>query len=256
MRFPSMFSFLRKVALRAGVAAALFTFCVALLSAGNDPVSFLHGIDVSRYQREVNWEHVKDSNINFAFVKATEGDFMKDPYFDRNWELSRQHGIKRGAYHYYQPWVSVEKQVAHFKNTVTLLPGDLAPVLDVEAYASDIPDAQMRSGIRQWLTDIEKHYGVKPIIYSYQKFYDSKLRGYFPGYHFWIARYQNAEPSIHPGDKMAFWQYSEKGIVRGIDAPVDVNWFYGDLEALSAYCVPAAKAVPAPATTQVMAQSN
>ncbi|KAA3440373.1 glycoside hydrolase family 25 protein [Rufibacter hautae] len=256
MRLQSMFSFLRKVARGSGVAVALFTFCMTLLSAGSGPASFLHGIDVSRYQREVNWEHVKDSNINFAFMKATEGDFMKDPYFDRNWELSRQHGIKRGAYHYYQPWVSVDKQIAHFKNTVTLLPGNLAPVLDVEAYAHEISDAKLRSDIRQWLTEIEKHYGVKPIIYSYQKFYDRKLRGHFPDYHFWIARYQNAEPSIHPGDKMVFWQYSERGIVKGIDAPVDVNWFYGDLEALGSLCVPAATPTATPAATQVMAQSN
>ncbi|RNI26947.1 glycoside hydrolase family 25 protein [Rufibacter latericius] len=252
MRLSSMYSFVKKAVRRSAVAIALFTFCVALLSAGSGPSSFLHGIDVSRYQKEVDWKHVKESNINFAFVKATEGDFLKDPYFDRNWEHSRQHGIKRGAYHYYLPWVNVDQQIELFKKTVTLQPGDLAPVLDVETFAQDVPDAQMRNDIRLWLTSIEKHYGVKPIIYTYQKFYDLKLRGHFPGYHFWIARYQNEEPSTHPKDKMAFWQYSEKGIVKGIEAPVDVNWFYGDLEALSAYCVPAAKAAP----TEALAQSN
>ncbi|WP_181304850.1 glycoside hydrolase family 25 protein [Rufibacter sp. XAAS-G3-1] len=236
----SMSLLLRKAARPLGVAAALFTLCLTLLSAGSGPSSYLHGIDVSRYQQEVDWKHVKDSNINFAFIKATEGDFLKDPFFDRNWEQSRQQGIKRGAYHYYLPWVPVEKQIAHFLNTVSLQPGDLAPVLDVETYAEDIPDAHMRRDIRQWLSAVEEHYGVKPIIYTYQRFYDRKLRGHFPNHHFWIARYQNVEPSTHPSDKMAFWQYSEKGTVSGIDAPVDVNWFYGDLEDLSAHCVPAA----------------
>lgn len=247
-----MFSVLRKAVRRSGVAAALCTFCVALLSAGSSPSAFLHGIDVSRYQKEVDWKHVKESNINFAFIKATEGDFLRDPYFARNWEHSRQQGIKRGAYHYFLPWVSVEKQLEHFINTVSLEPGDLAPVLDVETFAPDLPDAQIRSDIRRWLSGIEKHYGVKPIIYTYQAFYDRKLRGHFSGYNFWIARYQNVEPSTHANDKMAFWQYSEKGTVKGIDAPVDVNWFYGDLEALSAYCVPATL----PASNEVIAQTK
>lgn len=228
----------------------LLIFCLTLLSAGSGPTAFLHGIDVSRYQREVDWKHVKDSNINFAFIKATEGDFLKDPYFDRNWEQSSQQGIKRGAYHYFLPWVPVEKQIAHFKSVVTLRAGDLAPVLDVETFAPDVTDAQMRSDVKQWLSAIEAHYGVKPIIYTYQRFYDRKLRGHFPGYHFWIARYQNVEPSTHPTDKMAFWQYSEKGIVKGIEAPVDVNWFYGSLEDLSAYCV------PTPVPTSAIAQTK
>ncbi len=206
---------------------------------------------MSRYQKEVNWEHVKESNIHFAFMKATEGDYLKDPYFERNWEHARQQGIKRGAYHFYLPWVSVEKQLEHFKRTVTLQPGDLAPVLDVETIAHEVPDAQLRTDIRKWLTGIEAHYGVKPIIYTYQKYYDQKLKGHFPGYHFWIARYQNAEPILHSKDKMAFWQYSEKGIVKGIEQPVDVNWFYGDVAALNTFCVPAL-----PASNGVMAQNE
>ncbi|GGK73458.1 hypothetical protein GCM10011405_21930 [Rufibacter glacialis] len=213
----------------------------------------MHGIDVSRYQQEVDWKHVKESNISFAFIKATEGDFLKDPFFDRNWEQSRQQGITRGAYHYYLPWVDVDLQIEKFKNTVRLQPGDLAPVLDVETFAPDIPDAKMRNDVRLWLSAIEEHYGVKPIIYTYQAFYDRKLRGHFPGYHFWIARYQNAEPATHPGDKMAFWQYSEKGTVKGINAPVDVNWFYGDVAALSSFCVPIPPPAAAPGS---MAKTN
>lgn len=228
------------------MAVTFLVICLALQGAKTDNLSFLHGIDVSRYQAEVNWAHVKESNIAFAFIKATEGNFLKDRYFDRNWEYSRQHGIKRGAYHFFLPWVPAENQLEHFKRTVKLEPGDLAPVLDVETIAKDITDADLRSNIRAWLEGAEKHYGVKPIIYTYQAFYDRKLKGYFPEYHFWIARYKDMEPNVHPGDKMAFWQYSEKGLVKGVSSPVDVNWFYGDHAALSKYCVPA----PAPAAPQ------
>lgn len=234
---------IRKVVLALSVLVGSF----ALQGAKTSSSSFLHGVDVSRYQQEVNWEHVKESNITFAFMKATEGDFHKDPYFKRNWAHSKQHGIKRGAYHFFLPWVDVEEQLANFIGTVTLQPGDLAPVLDVETFAPDIPDAQIRKSIARWLEGVEAHYGVKPIIYTYQLYYDRKMRGHFTGYNFWIARYKNEEPSTHPKDKMAFWQYSEKGTVKGIASKVDLNWFYGDIEALNQYCVPA-KAPASPTT--------
>lgn len=250
-----MLSFFSAAIRRGAVAFVLLFGCFVLQGASSDPASYLHGIDVSRYQREVNWQHVKESNIAFAFIKATEGDFLKDAYFDRNWEHSQQNGIKRGAYHFYLPWVDVEKQLALFKNTVTLQPGDLAPVLDIETFDREVSDAQLRRDVQRWLTGVEEHYGVKPIIYTNQVFYNQKLRGYFKGYHFWIARYQDAEPYTHQNDKMAFWQYSEKGKVRGIDYPVDVNWFYGDLNALNNLCLPT-PVLPAPAPTEVVAQTN
>ncbi|GAB2543744.1 glycoside hydrolase family 25 protein [Rufibacter soli] len=249
-----MFAFLHTMPRQLMATVTLLLSSLFLMAAGFASSEYLHGIDVSRYQKDVNWEHVKEAEIQFAFMKATEGDFLKDKYFDRNWENSRKHGIKRGAYHFYLPDVKVEDQIEIFKKTVTLLPGDLAPVLDVETLYQDVSDAQLRRDIFQWLTAIEEHYGVKPIIYTNQIYYNRKLRGYFTDYHFWIARYQNAEPITHPKDKMAFWQYSETGTVKGIDAPVDLNWFFGDVTALNKLCVPAA--APAPAPAGAMAQNN
>ncbi|GAA4308684.1 glycoside hydrolase family 25 protein [Nibribacter koreensis] len=251
-----MASFFTTAGFKAFTATILLAGSSILMGARSNESNFLHGIDVSRYQAEVNWEHVRESNIAFAFMKATEGNFLRDPYFKRNWESSRQHGIKRGAYHFYLPWVDVDSQLELFKSTVDLQPGDLAPVLDLETYAKDISDAQMRADIKRWLVGIEEHYGIKPIIYTYQGFYDKKLRGHFAGYKFWIARYKNEEPSTHPNDKMAFWQYSEKGTVKGINTPVDVNWFYGDINALNAHCLPAPAKAPTTTASPAMAQAE
>ncbi|MCQ5014582.1 hypothetical protein NE615_27855, partial [Escherichia coli] len=46
----------------------------------------------------------------FAFIKATEGEKLVDPYFSRNWQLSRENGLLRGAYHYFSPSVSASVQ--------------------------------------------------------------------------------------------------------------------------------------------------
>ena len=66
----------------------------------------IHGIDVSRYQQTIAWEEVKamrvkDIQLGFCFIKATEGIGNTDPQFRRNWKKSREHGIVRGAYHFF-----------------------------------------------------------------------------------------------------------------------------------------------------------
>ena len=102
------------------------------------PVNYtIHGIDVSKYQDVINWQSVKnmkveDIQISFVFVKATEGLGNEDAMFSRNWKKLREAGLIRGAYHYFIPTKSGKAQAENFINSVTLLPGDLPPVLDIE----------------------------------------------------------------------------------------------------------------------------
>ncbi len=70
--------------------------------------------------------------LQFAFIKATEGEKLVDPYFSRNWQLSRENGLLRGAYHYFSPSVSASVQARLFLQTVDFAHGDLPAVLDVE----------------------------------------------------------------------------------------------------------------------------
>ncbi len=198
----------------------------------------IKGVDVSRWQKEIDWVQVKNSDVSFAFVKATQGDFRLDPYFARNWEETKRLGIKRGAYHFFKPEAPVEGQIALFKNTVTLEPGDLPPVLDVEVSEPHMSGEQLRQNIRIWLESITQYYGVRPIIYTSQNYYRRWLQGHFPEYHFWIARYSDAQPEIHATDSWKFWQYTDSGSISGINSAVDINFFAGDWETLSQLCMP------------------
>src|SRR5690606_5446683 len=68
----------------------------------------IHGIDVSRYQQNINWQQVKKMEvkgvkIGFAFIKATEGRFHVDSKFRNNWENARKNNIPTGAYHFFIP---------------------------------------------------------------------------------------------------------------------------------------------------------
>ncbi|MFD2513944.1 glycoside hydrolase family 25 protein [Pontibacter locisalis] len=206
--------------------------------ATNSSSSTLKGIDVSRWQKEVDWSLVKESDVTFAFVKATQGDYRLDPFFARNWEESKRHGIKRGAYHFFKPEAPVQGQIDIFINTVTMEPGDLPPVLDVEVSDPKVSAEQLRRSIKTWLEAVTAHYGVKPIIYTSQNYYRRYLMGHFTDYHFWIARYSAIKPEVHHTDSWMFWQYTDRGSVSGINSAVDINFFAGDFETLAQLCLP------------------
>ncbi len=191
----------------------------------------MHGIDVSRYQNVINWEsvkgmQVKDIKIGFAFIKATEGTSIIDAQFRRNWLKAEQQNIPKGAYHFFIASRSGKKQASYFIEIVNLKKGDLPPVIDIEkTYGANVHE--IKTGVADWLETIEKHYGVRPIIYTNIDFYTNYLEQDFAKYPVWIAHYlQPQKPRL--ASKWAFWQHSEDGRVNGIASPVDFNVFSGD----------------------------
>lgn len=191
----------------------------------------IHGIDVSRYQETIDWESVKSMNVEgvkmgFTFIKATEGIESQDRFFKRNWKRAKVAGMARGAYHFFIATKSGKAQAEHFIKTVELQPGDLPPVLDVEA-TYGTPWKKVRERVKEWLLTVENYYGVKPIIYANVDFYQQVLKDEFDDYPLWVAHYlQKEKPRIYRD--WHFWQYSEQGHVNGIFCKVDFNAFSGD----------------------------
>jgi lysozyme len=191
----------------------------------------IHGIDVSSYQGNIYWPAVaemkdQDVQIQFAFIKATEGLFNVDKQFNRNWQKAKEAHITRGAYHYFLATKSGRIQAENFIKAVKLQPGDLPPVLDVEELYG-VPADSMRNRVRVWLQTIQKEYGVKPIIYTNVSFYQNFLGSGFDDYPLWVAHYfVKKEPGINEG--WFFWQHNAAGKVNGIRTRVDFNVFSGD----------------------------
>lgn len=197
----------------------------------------IEGIDVSRYQADIDWEVVAAADFDFAFVKATEGLSHIDPKFALNWLDLQQAGMRRGAYHFFRPEISGENQAFHFINTVELVGGDLPPVLDVEVIGQLSSD-ELVGQIEDWLELTELHYEVKPILYSGQKFYNRHLAGRFDDYPLWLARYADRKPVAACGREFQFWQYADQGQIAGIEGNVDLNVFTGDALDLLELCIP------------------
>lgn len=191
----------------------------------------VYGIDVSRHQGKINWKKVAESHgdglyVTFAFLKATEGATRKDEHFDRNWQLTRKYGLLRGAYHFLRPNRPAEAQFQNFADHVTLDPGDLPPVLDVEQRQGT--NAYMAALCRKWLKLAEEHYGVKPIIYTNRAYYRAFIKNEFAGeYPIWFAHYDHTTFSLSD-EEWHFWQFSDKAKIKGIEGPVDLNVFNGD----------------------------
>jgi lysozyme len=196
------------------------------------PVNYsIHGIDVSRHQAVINWEDVKNMEIKnvkigFGFMKATEGIESVDGRFRKNWFEAKKNGIPRGAYHFFNAGKSGKAQAENFIETVNLEKGDLPPVLDVEQIrGTSVANLQLR--VSDWIKTVEKHYKVKPIIYTNADFYENYLAGKFDDYPLWVAHYLvKDKPRIKRN--WIFWQHNETGRVNGINAFVDFNVFNGD----------------------------
>jgi lysozyme len=191
----------------------------------------IHGIDVSKYQRLIDWNSVKamsvdNVRISFAFIKATEGNINEDKFFARNWKKARLANLTRGAYHFFIATKSGKTQAENFISSVNLEAGDLPPVLDVEQ-SYGVSTLKLRERVREWLITVEQFYGVRPIIYTNVDFYKQYLQDEFDDYPLWVAHYKNVgKPRIYRD--WHFWQYSETGRVNGILSKVDFNVFNGD----------------------------
>ena len=192
----------------------------------------IHGIDISHYQGEIDWEElrdkgkIKDSPIRFIMIKATEGSTQIDPMFKSNFHQSREHGFTRGAYHFWSNKSSGREQAEHFIRNVKLAEGDLPPVLDVENKPKAQTKEEFQESVLTWLRLVEQRYKVKPIIYTYYKFKMEYLEdSVFNEYPYWIAHYY--VDKVEYKGEWKFWQHTDCGKLPGIKGYVDFNIYNG-----------------------------
>ncbi len=196
---------------------------------------YVFGIDVSHHQGNIQWDKVSQSHhpIDFVFVRATVGK-STDRKFHYNWREVYNYGYTRGAYHYFQPMFSGKEQFQKFAKEVILKKGDLPPVLDIE-YKGSKSAASYRKEVLIWLKLAEKHYNIKPIIYTGYSFYQQYLKGYINNYPLWIANYSGKQKLQQC--KWTFHQLTDKVSISGIKGYVDGNDFKGSLDDLEAMTV-------------------
>lgn len=213
----------------------------------------IYGMDVSNHQSRIDWENLAlyaDSAgrvsgklteseylqpVVFAFIKSTEGADWVAHSFKRNFAEAKRCGIVRGAYHFLR-LSDIEGQIKNFISHTPLEKGDLPPVLDMELDNREMArhhELAVKYAHR-WLEAVERHYGVKPILYTYDSYYNSYLKGHgFDGYDFFIARYHpDSQPRV---PHLEIWQFTEHGHAGGIKGKVDLDEFFGDYRDFRTY---------------------
>lgn len=202
--------------------------------------AYSYGIDISHYQTDIHWDslmvmtdgkrntilsktYAKELKpVSFVFIKATEGANMKDKHFKEHWEEAGKRNLKRGAYHFFRSSKSGKVQATHFIRTVgSLRHKDFPPVLDIETIHPGCSDELLNRRALEWLEEVEKHYGRKPIVYSSASFISNHLCDEIKErYPIWVAHYNIGQPAT---DKWVFWQFTDRAVVYGIEGYVDLN---------------------------------
>lgn len=248
----SVFRRIRSQTLTACLAA--MTFCAAVTAASSvharspfpqksdvEPhhgvrdakMKSIQGIDVSRWQQDIDWTRVRAAGTRFAFIKATEGGDHLDPKFGENWREAKAAGIPRGAYHFVFWCRPARDQIRWFIRNVPREADALPPVLDVEwNNHSRCPRAApevARAKMREMLRAFEAHYGKKPIIYTDINFHADVLEDTteFDNYPFWIRSTAARPEKRYRNRPWEFWQFTTTGRVPGIVGDVDRNAFFG-----------------------------
>ncbi|MCT4559742.1 MAG: GH25 family lysozyme [Crocinitomicaceae bacterium] len=183
------------------------------------------GIDVSHHQGSVDWELLfnklgYDTIIRFVYCKATESLTHVDTKWEHNRKTLNGLGIMNGGYHFFDGKARPREQAAHFLAHWKPREIDLPPVLDVET--EGFSDSDLIAKMKIWMTVVEEQTGYRPIIYTSLNYYETKFKDQFPGYYFWIAAYSQ-RPKALENDNVLHWQYSETGVLPGINEKVDLN---------------------------------
>jgi lysozyme len=208
---------------------------------GQTPASHaIHGIDVSRWQGDIDWPRARAGGVSFAFIKATEGGDRTDPGFEKHWRGAAAAGVPRGAYHFYYFCTSPEIQANWFIANVPRERGALPPVLDMEWNAHSPscrhrPEpATVRALAKAFLDILHGHYGQRPIIYITPDFWEENQM-WLLGEEVWLRAVTRHPSEAYPGAAWSFWQYSGTGLVPGVNGPVDLNAFAGSPSAWASW---------------------
>ncbi len=194
--------------------------------------SYFKGIDVSKWQDNINWKKVSASGIDFAMIRSSYGDSDVDIKLKRNVKGCEKYDIPYGFYHYtYAKNVSqAKKEARFFLKAIKNYSPEYPLVLDIEeSFYNNMSRDKVTSIITAFMEELEDA-GYFAMIYSSAKFLtDNTYMDKLKNYDIWIACWGDEERLISNYDyHYGMWQYSSTGSVKGIDGEVDLNYAFKD----------------------------
>ena len=214
------------------LAVSIALTALVSASASDAATSRAKGVDVSNWNGAINWTKVAHAGYRFAFAKATEGTAYTDKTYTTNRNGSEGAGLVFGGYHFARPTgrnlaaatASAIKQANHFLAVAGPQPGELPPVLDLEA-TGNLGKKRLLAWSLAWLGQIEARTGVEPFLYTSPLFWKGQLgdstAAAAAGTGLWIAHWTSkGSPQVPArnwnGDGWRFWQWTNCASVPGI----------------------------------------
>ena len=194
------------------------------------------GIDVSKYQGEIDWNKVKADGVEYAFIRLglrgyESGKIVLDEYYEKNMRGANEAGVKAGVYFFTQA-VTVEEAKEEADFVIENLSDFDVPypvVFDVEMIvggkgrANELTQAE-RTDICIAFCEAIKEAGYMPMIYGNVKCFTKMLdMTRLEDYEKWYAFYDDY---MYMPYEVSIWQYTENGYVDGIKEKVDMNIAY------------------------------
>lgn len=193
------------------------------------------GCDVSHWHPVFDWMKLAAA-ASFVGIKATDGEHFVDPTFGKHQRGFLGSPMKMAIYFHFAASGDPVVQARHFANVVGHLEPRERLCLDLERDITDL--AWVDAFFRELMGNACA--GSRPLIYTSERIWET-LAGSATWWlasevDLWLPRYSENEPKIPPPwSRWAFWQYSERGSMPGVDGQCDLNVFAGDDAALAAY---------------------
>ncbi len=193
------------------------------------------GIDVSKWQKDIDWDKVKKAGIEFAVIRCgyrgkSTGTLVEDPYFAQNIKAAKAAGVKVGIYFYSQAVNEVEA-VEEASMAISLLgryKPDYPIFIDTESAGgdgrADSLGVEQRTKVCEAFCATIESAGYESGVYASRNHYNKKMEmSNLENYTIWLAEYRE-EPMYQGYYHM--WQYTSKGQVDGIAGNVNMNISY------------------------------
>lgn len=192
------------------------------------------GIDVSKWQGDIDWKAVKDDGIDFAMIRLGLGSkngsgFRLDPYFEKNVGGALDAGIDIGCYFYsYALTIEEAREEAQYVvDVLSIYNGFTYPiVLDMESAQQQELGKDLLTQIVIEFGKVIRGAGYYFMLYSNPSWLKYQLHDEMLGdIDHWLAQWRD-KPTYE--GEYGMWQYSSKGRVKGVDGDVDMNVAYRD----------------------------
>jgi lysozyme len=203
------------------------------------------GIDISKWQGNIDWDLVtKDpQNVKFAICRTGDGSII-DKTFEKNITEAYKKELIVGSYHFFRFRNNIKDVLTQAEATCDMLlkavgnplpPGILPPTLDVEEGGQNLSEEERTDQLLSCLEKMKELTNLTPILYTFPSYWNSlfkKTGNQFTQYFPWIAHVNSKienPTKINGFSDWLIWQFSHTGKIQGIKGNVDLNWWNGSL---------------------------